>query len=233
MRQQYARHTCPRSVEKAARILNGARKTLAPSSRSGMEPPATPRGTGGLEPSSVGTAGQSAQRRSQRSPPRTPAPPGTPHRARLWVSTRPLSRWFENWFLSASAGNSRAPWGRLVRGVIPVSQAVASPTPLLAASDQRLSRGQCCCQICSGESDALRRERFGCRIDVMSSKIASATSLDGRHSEDQLQLKNRALAATAEGITIADARLPDNPPDLRQRWFRETYRVFHRRSFGP
>jgi PAS domain S-box-containing protein len=45
----------------------------------------------------------------------------------------------------------------------------------------------------------------------MSSKIASATSLDGRHSEDQLQLKNRALAATAEGITIADARLPDNP----------------------
>jgi PAS domain S-box-containing protein len=45
----------------------------------------------------------------------------------------------------------------------------------------------------------------------MNSKVASPTSLDGRHSDDQLQLKNRALAATAEGITIADACLPDNP----------------------
>jgi PAS domain S-box-containing protein len=45
----------------------------------------------------------------------------------------------------------------------------------------------------------------------MTSRPASATSLERRRSEAQLQLKNRALAATAEGITIADARLPDNP----------------------
>jgi len=45
----------------------------------------------------------------------------------------------------------------------------------------------------------------------MRPKPPSATSLDRGHLDDQLQLKNRALAATAEGITIADARLPDNP----------------------
>jgi phosphoserine phosphatase RsbU/P len=38
-----------------------------------------------------------------------------------------------------------------------------------------------------------------------------ATSLNRRRLEAQLQLKDRALSTTAEGITIADARLPDNP----------------------
>jgi PAS domain S-box-containing protein len=45
----------------------------------------------------------------------------------------------------------------------------------------------------------------------MTLRAAPATSLERRRSETQLRLKNRALAATAEGITIADARLPDNP----------------------
>ena len=45
----------------------------------------------------------------------------------------------------------------------------------------------------------------------MGSKAVRATILDQGHSKAQLHLKNRALAATAEGITIADARLPDNP----------------------
>jgi PAS domain S-box-containing protein len=45
----------------------------------------------------------------------------------------------------------------------------------------------------------------------MGSKAVRATSLDHGRSKAQLHLKNRALAATAEGITIADARLPDNP----------------------
>ena len=35
--------------------------------------------------------------------------------------------------------------------------------------------------------------------------------LDTRRARAQLELKDRALAATFEGITIADARLPDNP----------------------
>lgn len=35
--------------------------------------------------------------------------------------------------------------------------------------------------------------------------------LDSRRPSDQLELKDRALAATFEGITIADAGLPDNP----------------------
>jgi PAS domain S-box-containing protein len=35
--------------------------------------------------------------------------------------------------------------------------------------------------------------------------------LDSRRASDQLELKDRALAATFEGITIADAGLPDNP----------------------
>ncbi|MEZ5352960.1 MAG: SpoIIE family protein phosphatase [Bryobacteraceae bacterium] len=39
----------------------------------------------------------------------------------------------------------------------------------------------------------------------------SAKRLDSERAQAQLELKDRALAATAEGITIADARLPDNP----------------------
>lgn len=42
-------------------------------------------------------------------------------------------------------------------------------------------------------------------------KAAHATSLERRRFKAQLELKDRALAASAEGITIADARLPDNP----------------------
>jgi PAS domain-containing protein len=42
-------------------------------------------------------------------------------------------------------------------------------------------------------------------------KGAHATSLERRRFKAQLELKDRALAASAEGITIADARLPDNP----------------------
>jgi phosphoserine phosphatase RsbU/P len=42
-------------------------------------------------------------------------------------------------------------------------------------------------------------------------KVAHATSLERRRFKAQLQLKDRALAAAAEGIAIADARLPDNP----------------------
>ncbi|HWR51562.1 MAG TPA: SpoIIE family protein phosphatase [Bryobacteraceae bacterium] len=45
----------------------------------------------------------------------------------------------------------------------------------------------------------------------MNLKATRATNLERRRSKAQLQLKDRALAATAEGITIADARLPDIP----------------------
>jgi PAS domain S-box-containing protein len=45
----------------------------------------------------------------------------------------------------------------------------------------------------------------------MGSKAVRAAILDHGRSKAQLHLKNRALAATAEGITISDARLPDNP----------------------
>ena len=45
----------------------------------------------------------------------------------------------------------------------------------------------------------------------MGLKAAHATSLERRRFKAQLQLKDRALAAAAEGIAIADARLPDNP----------------------
>lgn len=41
------------------------------------------------------------------------------------------------------------------------------------------------------------------------SKVAA--SLETRRVRAQLELKNRALASSAEGITIADAGLPDNP----------------------
>src|SRR3954463_760249 len=40
---------------------------------------------------------------------------------------------------------------------------------------------------------------------------AVAASLDSRQVRAQLELKDRALASSAEGITIADARLPDQP----------------------
>lgn len=40
---------------------------------------------------------------------------------------------------------------------------------------------------------------------------ARAKRLDGERAQAQLELKDRALAASAEGITIADAGLPDNP----------------------
>lgn len=38
-----------------------------------------------------------------------------------------------------------------------------------------------------------------------------AANVDGIPNQGQLELRDRALAATAEGVTIADARLPDNP----------------------
>jgi sigma-B regulation protein RsbU (phosphoserine phosphatase) len=40
---------------------------------------------------------------------------------------------------------------------------------------------------------------------------APAKRLDSERAQAQLELKDRALAASAEGITIADASLPDNP----------------------
>lgn len=40
---------------------------------------------------------------------------------------------------------------------------------------------------------------------------APARRLDSERAQAQLELKDRALAASAEGITIADASLPDNP----------------------
>ncbi|HSB15748.1 MAG TPA: SpoIIE family protein phosphatase [Bryobacteraceae bacterium] len=42
-------------------------------------------------------------------------------------------------------------------------------------------------------------------------RSAKADSLERKQFRQQLALKNRALDATAEGITIADARRPDNP----------------------
>jgi hypothetical protein len=45
----------------------------------------------------------------------------------------------------------------------------------------------------------------------MRSKAARTTGLERRRFKAQPELKDRALAVTAEGITIADARLPDNP----------------------
>ena len=42
-------------------------------------------------------------------------------------------------------------------------------------------------------------------------QAAPATSLARTRVKAQLELKDRALAAAAEGIAIADARLPDNP----------------------
>jgi len=48
-------------------------------------------------------------------------------------------------------------------------------------------------------------------MTLTTTKAASAKLLDGQRVQAQLELKDRALAASAEGITIADARLPDNP----------------------
>jgi len=45
----------------------------------------------------------------------------------------------------------------------------------------------------------------------MQAKAAPVTGLKRRRFKTPLQLEDRALAATAEGITITDARLPDNP----------------------
>ena len=42
-------------------------------------------------------------------------------------------------------------------------------------------------------------------------EAARARRLDNQRAQAQLELKDRALAASAEGITIADASLPDNP----------------------
>src|SRR5664279_5163443 len=42
-------------------------------------------------------------------------------------------------------------------------------------------------------------------------KSAPAKQLDSVRVRAQLELKDRALAASTEGITIADARLADNP----------------------
>jgi PAS domain S-box-containing protein len=46
---------------------------------------------------------------------------------------------------------------------------------------------------------------------IPKSESAAPDVLDSRRASDQLELKDRALAATFEGITIADAGLPDNP----------------------
>jgi PAS domain S-box-containing protein len=48
-------------------------------------------------------------------------------------------------------------------------------------------------------------------MTLMSSDSASGRRLDTEQAQAQLELKDRALAASAEGITIADAKLPDQP----------------------
>ena len=48
-------------------------------------------------------------------------------------------------------------------------------------------------------------------MTLTTTKAAPAKRLDSQRVQAQLELKDRALAASAEGITIADARLPDNP----------------------
>ena len=42
-------------------------------------------------------------------------------------------------------------------------------------------------------------------------RAEAVASLDSQRVRAQLELKDRALASSAEGITIADAGLPDNP----------------------
>jgi len=48
-------------------------------------------------------------------------------------------------------------------------------------------------------------------MTLIAAKAVSAKRLESQRVQAQLELKDRALAASAEGITIADARLPDNP----------------------
>ena len=48
-------------------------------------------------------------------------------------------------------------------------------------------------------------------MTLTTTKAASTKLLDSQRVQSQLELKDRALAASAEGITIADARLPDSP----------------------
>ena len=48
-------------------------------------------------------------------------------------------------------------------------------------------------------------------MTLMSSDSAAGRRLDTEQAQAQLELKDRALAASAEGITIADAKLPDEP----------------------
>ena len=47
--------------------------------------------------------------------------------------------------------------------------------------------------------------------DAAQPNSSTAARLQERALEDQLALKDRALDVAAEGITIADARLPDRP----------------------
>src|SRR5664279_1416955 len=48
-------------------------------------------------------------------------------------------------------------------------------------------------------------------MTLTTTKAAPAKRLDSQRVQAQLELKDRALAASAEGITIADASIPDNP----------------------
>jgi phosphoserine phosphatase RsbU/P len=48
-------------------------------------------------------------------------------------------------------------------------------------------------------------------MTLRSSDSVPGRRLDIEQAQAQLELKDRALAASAEGITIADARLPDQP----------------------
>jgi len=48
-------------------------------------------------------------------------------------------------------------------------------------------------------------------ITPTSADAAQTKRLDSEQAQAQLELKDRALAASAEGITIADTSLPDNP----------------------
>jgi PAS domain S-box-containing protein len=52
---------------------------------------------------------------------------------------------------------------------------------------------------------------IGLHMTPTTDKASPAKRLDSERAKAQLELKDRALAASAEGITIADARLPDNP----------------------
>jgi PAS domain-containing protein len=53
--------------------------------------------------------------------------------------------------------------------------------------------------------------RVSAEPSQQSAKSSAAARLQERAPADQLALKDRALDVAAEGITIADARLPDRP----------------------